>query len=327
MNRKSKMITAVDVKTGIEKTVGTSEKTTELRVFENWTPALKDGSGMTTDNQTGLPVLQVNSLSSFIQAIGYPKFKFKHAFQIVYRGQTKLHPSGNDSFGRYRFLPSAFRKGQSQKSMQTAIELQKKQVAAVRKANNVFKDVSDRIVEALLQQYGLGSTWIDAVDNIWVALWFACHKVDELQPNPKKRPKGSRNFIHMVRRDPRTEKKAERFAYVLLMKGKDDKDNYATELVDLRCEIPSYFIRPHVQHGLLVRCWHNNDPNMVSIIQGIIRIKLEDALEWLGTGRILSPEMMMPNPNYDCGFRQLLDSEQEMFDKNLDGKFRFPIYC
>ena len=30
--------------------------------------------------------------------------------------------------------------------------------------------------EALLQHYGIRTTWIDVVDNIWVALWFACHR-------------------------------------------------------------------------------------------------------------------------------------------------------
>ncbi|WP_420914265.1 FRG domain-containing protein [Comamonas aquatica] len=27
-----------------------------------------------------------------------------------------------------------------------------------------------------MQHYGLNTTWIDIVDNIWVALWFACHE-------------------------------------------------------------------------------------------------------------------------------------------------------
>lgn len=299
-------------------------------VFENWSPQIPDGSFISVDERTGLPVLQVATLSSFIQAIGYPKFHCEPDSKIVYRGQTILHSTGVDKDGRYRFLPSAFRHGGKQKGRQIAIESIRCRIKAIRATNKTLADENkfpDRIVEAILQQYGPESTWIDAVDNIWVALWFACHKVDSFHPDPKKRPKDDRNFIHMVRREARTEKKADRFAYVLLLKGKDNKDNHKTELVDLRREIPSYFIRPHVQHGLLVRAKNGNDTNMVSLIQGIIRIKLEDALEWLGTGRILSPEMMMPNPNYDCGFRQLLDSEQAMFDKSLDGKFRFPIYC
>ena len=299
-------------------------------VFENWSPQIPDGSCSSYDERTGLPVLQVATLSSFIQAMGYPKYLCGPDSQIVFRGQTRLHSTGVDNNGRYRFLPSAFRHGGKQKGRQIAIESIQYRIKAIRETNKTLADENkfpDRIVEAILQQYGPESTWIDAVDNIWVALWFACHKVDDFHPDPKKRPKDDRNFIHMVRRDPRTEKKSDRFAYVLLLEGKDDKENHTTELVDLRREIPSYFIRPHVQHGLLVRARNGNDMNMFSLIQGIIRIKLEDALEWLGTGRILSPEMMIPNPNYDCGFRQLLDSEQVMFDKNLDGKFRFPIYC
>ena len=296
-----------------------AEENRIVSVFEKWAPQCKDGSSLIYDEHTGLPVLQVNTLPSFIQAVGYPKHIHKQ-FRILYRGQTELYDTGKDSNGQYRFLPSIFREGQRQATRQKAAELLKRQIDEVRKSNKTFADAkqfSNRIVEALLQQYGLKTKWIDAVDNVWVALWFACYKVDEYHPEKEA---GERPFIHMIRRDPR--KETTRFAYILLLKGQDGAE---TEMVDLRCEIPSLFIRPHIQHGLLVRKKHANaiKPNMVSLIQEIIRIKLEDALEWLGTGRILTPEMMMPNPNFDWGFRKLLESERKMTSE----KILFPIYC
>ena len=125
----------------------------------------------------------------------------------------------------------------------------------------------------------------------------------------------------MVRRNPFKEAEHDRYAYILLLTGKNDEE---TEMVDLRKSIPSIFIRPHIQHGLLVRTRSVTNPNMVSLIQGIVRIKLDDALEWLGEGRSLTAESMMPAPNYDSGFRQLIESEHRMTKENM---FHYPIYC
>lgn len=292
-----------------------------FRAFEKWGPPLKDGSAVSYDEQTGLAVLQVNSLAAFIQAMGYLKFKLKDECNVFYRGQTKLFFEEKDDSGMFYFRPTALRKVQKPSAMRNAISKLQKQVEIVRQANRMFQNkikYPDRVIEALLQQYGYGTTWFDAVDNIWVALWFACHRSDYTVKIDT--DGGSRSFIHMVRRIPRDEDDSERFAYIILLKGKNGGDS---ELVDLRCEIPSQFIRPHVQHGLLVRKTSRSNPNMFSLIKGIIRIRLEKALEWLGTGRILLPETMMPPPNYDSGFKQLLESEHKMGED----KILFPIYC
>ena len=90
----------------------------------------------------------------------------------------------------------------------------------------------------------------------------------------------------------------------------------------IRKEIPSHFIRPHVQHGMLIRS--KSFINMESLIQGIIRIDLNDALEWLGEGRILLPESIFPPPNYDSGFSWLLENEWKIMNAC---KSCFPIYC
>ena len=290
-------------------------------VFENWSPQIPDGSFPAYDERTGLPVLQVNTLAAFIQAMGYLKFKLRDECNVVYRGQTKLYFDKKDASGLYYFRPTALREVQKPSAMGNAIKALQKQVAIVRRANPMFQELTtypDKVIEALLQQYGYGTTWFDAVDNIWVALWFACHRSDYTVKIDT--DGGSRSFIHMVRRIPRDEDDSERFAYIILLKAKNGGDS---ELVDLRCEIPSQFIRPHIQHGLLVRTKSRSNPNMFSLIKGIIRIRLEKALEWLGTGRILLPEMMMPPPNYDSGFKQLLESEHKMGED----KILFPIYC
>lgn len=79
--------------------------------FHSWKPPFNDGSSCRYDVDTGLEVLQVNTLQSLIQALGYLKYKFANKdVQIVYRGQTSRYKDmGTDDNGRYLFQPSALR--------------------------------------------------------------------------------------------------------------------------------------------------------------------------------------------------------------------------
>ena len=301
---------------------------TVINKFHGWKPPCNDGSKCVYDTNTGLEVLQVNSLQSLVQALGYLKFKLSDAgVRVVYRGQTELY-SGVDQDGAHYFQPSALRSVKRTKALNDAKCKIKEHVAAIRTMIPRFAEkdslnnyrYSDSIIEGLLQQYGIKTTWFDAVDNIWVALWFACHRSEYPVDVEISGRNDKRFFIHMIRRDPNAEPRKKRYAYILVL-GVSEKED---EIIDLRCSLPSDFIRPHVQHGLLIRTKNAKSINMVRLIKGIVRLKLTDALQWLGQGSILLPERIVPPPNYDSGFRQLLESESR-----YDGKcpFRFPIYC
>ena len=289
--------------------------------FRNWMSPLNDGSKDVVDEGTGLHCLHVKTLSSLIQAIGYKKFQAnKCGHHIYFRGQTELYkcPKRGDP---YEFKPSALRGRRNEGALQDAKKVIKQEIAMFRRMNSsLFKDEREYpndVIEGLLQQYGLKTTWFDVVDNIWVALWFSCYKsvfpveIDTTAKNV------SRAFVKMMRRDVNKEPTTAQFAYILLLGDEN------AEVVDLRCTLPSMFIRPHVQHGLLIRAAGVRSPNMASLIKGIIRMDLYDALEWLGESRLLTPESMMPPPNTDSGFKQLLASEAE----NTEEPFiKFPIY-
>ena len=300
-------------------------------VFQDWKSAGKHGVSIVGDSETGLKVAHIRSLSALIQAIGYVKFKHKDKFDIYYRGQAELYAKTCvDQEGNYWFQPTALREARKSQSIATAKTIIADRVAAIRGLNSKFRctnQYSDRVIEALLHQYGMTSTWIDVVDNIWIALWFACYKSDATvrfnirHPSQLAPPFPKRVFYHMVRRNPRTEEATKPYAYIFLLAGKDMKSG-KMEMIDLRKEIPSHFIRPHVQHGMMIRGrpWIN----MLKLVQGIIRIDLYDALEWLGEGRILLSESIFPPPNYDSGFKWLLENEMRIMHRS---NACFPIYC
>ena len=286
----------------------------------SWKSPFNDGSKCMRDKKTGLEVLHLNSIQSLIQALGYLKYKYPY-MTILYRGQTELYDTGVDGDGQYFFQPSALRGIKRVQALNAAKRKLQEKVAVLRKMIPQFADekkISDAVLEGLLQQYGISTTWFDVVVNIWIALWFACYKAD----NSVYVGKGSnrRCLLHMVRRKVYKEKIKDRFAYVFVLGA----DSQKAEIIDLRCKLPSNFIRPHAQHGLLIRTSGAKTINMIGLVKGIIRIRLEDALEWLGDGKILSPEIIVPPPNYDSGFGMLLNSEQEYVAEDV---IRFPIYC
>lgn len=299
--------------------------------FAKLKPAREDGSMMVHDPSTGVPIFQAGSLPSLIQALGYVKFTHRGK-RIFYRGQHHLHCGEKDSSGNYLFQPALFRgTGRDAENRTGKLDHLQKLIAEIRKNNPRFKSAKkfeDKVLEGLLQQYGIATSWFDVVDNIWVALWFACFRIDNTIKilEGTEAVQAKREFIHMIRRNPKKEREKthqEPFAYIFLLGETNDN---RTEILDLREKIPSDFIRPHVQHGLLIRLLSKHGkpaPNMFPLVYGIVAIRLDDALEWMGQGGILTPENMMPPPNYDSGFRQLLNSENDMPEEM---HCHFPLY-
>jgi hypothetical protein len=177
----------------------------------------------------------------------------------------------------------------------------------------ITEQINKDALEPLLQHYGISTTWIDVVDNAWIALWFALHTANTAGPNNK--------FIHFDRRELSG---AESFGYIILIRT-DASDKRSkkkgfilgtkTETVDLREATPSVFLRPHAQHGLLFReCGvgqretgqASRKPDYSSHICGIIRFDLSNAISWLGEGQLHLVRSIFPPPYFDPGYQILL---------------------
>jgi FRG domain len=252
----------------------------------------------------GQEVLHVQDPHALIQASGYLKFtRANQGEAIFFRGQSQTYPS---------LTPTLFRSiGGTQSAQSARVRDRNEFMADIVARSPILSTFGDYAHEPLLQHYGVSTTWIDLVDNIWVALWFSCYKAHVSGDKSQ--------YLHFERRDAATSN--DEFAYILLI-GADYTQTGApglfkgpnTELVDLRLACPSIFLRPHAQHGVLFRKRGQGVMRPVDYsgqVRGVIGIRLSDALAWLGDAKTLSVHALFPPPYYDFGYRILLDGRFE----------------
>ena len=255
-------------------------------------------------DESNFEVLHADEPHALVMAAGY--LKFKHASSdsegIYFRGQRKLYG---------QLVPSLFRGLTNQKTQERNITALTDAINEFKNAGSIFASFGEYAHEPLLQHYGINTTWIDLVDNVWVALWFACHRAISAGKNSQ--------YLHFQKRVPNN---AEQYAYVLLVasdivRRNRNKPGYfsgeRTEMVDLRMAAPSVFLRPHAQHGLLFRMrgvdGNGRPTDYAEQIRGVIRVNLSDALNWLGDGKMVGTHALFPPPYYDSGYEILLSCQ------------------
>lgn len=288
--------------------------------------ALLKSEGVALEEQSvwvdGLPVdlrmASVDSLPALIQLVGYLKYKYSIG-NVLLRGQTSLYPKLSASLFRPSpGSPSVNRRNRAKnigelvaraaswtcdhRHHRSATCSEKVRQPRRSEVQLVAAGTPRYAVEPLLQHYGIRTRWLDVVDNLWVALWFACHRFVTIEDS----------FQHVVRRVPEAEPEEDRFAYlliVMLMEAAPEvhpglfRDPGAGTVVDLRRAVPSFYLRPHAQHGLLV---HPADDDASNLTVVPVKVGLRRALEWLGNSLLLSDHGLFPPATVDTGYRKLL---------------------
>ncbi len=259
-----------------------------------------------------IDVLHIDSLPRLVQAVGYLKYRppsgasYLRGQHSLYNGTvepTLLRGRRNITSAEHA-LSELIRTSSDWKCTHPdhrPIVCPEKLLPAPRSARRLFKaGVPRYAAEPLLQHYGIRTHWIDVVDNLWVALWFACHKFVRAY-----------EFTHIVRRN--LADGGEDSVYIITVNIPGDiserrpglygYDN-GTRVIDLRKAAPSFYLRPHAQHGLLIR--PRTDDGALDL--AAFQIPLASALEWLGSSVLLSPFGLYPPASVDEGYRRLLDS-------------------
>ena len=280
------------------------------------------GGEWVVDLPSGFEVLHVRTPHLLLQAAGYLKHTLakNKPMTVLFRGQPELYPT---------LLPSLYRGATTARTKSKRDQLLRQHLDKIEEEKKIMRAVPSYAREAVLQHYGIRTRYLDVVDNVWVALWFACHAAVTA---------GKRNdFLHFERRRIRPVStpaaalppsggiasagvQDKKFAYVLLVAaGSVPYDNRragvfvgdsGTELVDLRVAVPSQFLRPHAQHGLVVRRAKHNDYTHMDcsdFVVGVLRVDLADAFDWLGSGSLVTIHSLFPPAAYDSGYREILE--------------------
>lgn len=270
--------------------------------------------------QHEVPIFDVSDYRALNQLIGYAKFLNTEYGDVYYRGEVHLHKS---------LLPSISRQPNCNK-YEEALNVAIKNAIADEKFSNTAKlsgfkgrDNPALIVEALLQHYGYSTHFVDLVDNHWVALWFGLNKFKKIK-NLSEYCYYEKRIINPIELATAKEPEAGIYQYMLLVAV----DNNAAPVergiyvgneiitIDLRSSLPSIFLRPHAQHGLVVRR-NIHEPtasfDIASNVVAIVRLRIDNVISWIGAGNLLESANLFPSPAYDYGYEILLQ-RKDLFE-------------
>ena len=277
------------------------------------------------DCGNSVPVYDVSTMHGLNQLIGHAKFNNKEYGQVLYRGESKLHGS---------LIPSLFRGCRGTTRWGQISPLVSKILLSdeLRSAVNAGTDLklARHKVEGMLQHYGVQTRFLDLVDNHWVALWMGLHNCCEAKIIGHYFHYEKRHIplVEMASGIPVKEEDLYQYILMLALPKSNNVDTEGIELtdgfikVDLRQALPSVFLRPHSQHGLVARKKVNystlaKDYDMASQVIGILRIRIDKANSWLGDGMLLSQDNLFPSPMNDYGYDLLLHLSEDFLPKGF----------
>jgi hypothetical protein len=146
---------------------------------------------------------------------------------------------------------------------------------------------------ALLQHYGLRTPWLDLVDNIYTAAWFATNRYCRDQ----------RGGGHYSR-------SAERYGWLYLI-ATGHQNHSRLFCVDLRKHHSSMCLRLHAQHGLSAATQHDGAPiEHFDYGQHVVaRVRIPNDTRFIVSGALASPRFFFPSAHLDESYA-LLRSER-----------------
>lgn len=206
--------------------------------------------------------------------------------KVFYRGQER----------DYSLVPSLYR---SAKTGEDAIEAEQKLEEIMACIKRSFDQIgTDDEREALCQHYGLHTRWIDIVDNIQTALWFA--------------------YDRSYTKDDREQRFDEDVGYIYVVAVPDDEKK--VKVIDLR-EKPSQFLRPHTQQAFAAKTSNpSKELGKLSAYQIVTFIVPRTLLRiWSNYDNIPS-DYMYPNNVTDAGLRFWEQAIENLKKAGLDIK-------
>ena len=232
-------------------------------------------------NSNETPHLYINDMRVLAGFTGYLKFQCweKNKSKVYYRGQREP----------FTLIPSLFREitDKNKNIIETTNERLQTRYKAYAKLVEEIKHLYEatRFQEnfgPVLQHYGIRTPWIDLIDNVFVAVWFATHKFNSNETNICKPDDGYR--------------------WIYFMEIKEDQMKYE----DLREFHTSLSLRLHTQHGISAtrktNAWNMENRNLDEYV--IARVKIPKDMT-LDDDNVFSAEYMFPSEEFDNTYKYL----------------------
>lgn len=262
--------------------------------FENKTPSDIEFEEATFKCGKTVKVYTIKSVHDLTQFIGYGKYMNNHGHNVLLRGQTGLYEGA--------LIPSLYR---GRTNVNSFTENYGRRINSLKREVRSFKQYDRLVLEPLLQHYGIKTPYLDLVDNVWVALWFALHQA-------KTKIINAHEYVYYYNNE-------NDYAYILLIATDaiqiSDKSGVylgtETTLIDLRKALPSYFLRPHAQHAYMLRKKECAPDDYSDLIIGVARIPIDIGLKWLGNNDFLTVSSLFPAAYFDSGYAVLLKNYPE----------------
>lgn len=281
------------------------------------------------DSGNTVPIFEVFSVFGFNRIVGYLKYLNRSYANVYSRGECKLHKS---------LIPSLYREKSDIKNEDKKVTMIVNRFLADEALSKSLslefddKETSRHRVEGVLQHYGATTSFLDVVDNHWIALWMGLNKYEVKQQTDLYAEYKERKipFIDKLNgnADYADKQKWEDaiYQYVLLIATpvaaelSTDGINRTKEFIeiDLRKALPSTYLRPHAQHGLVIKKNiskenpQKEDFDISTNVVCIVKIRIDRAKTWIGNGELLTQDNLIPPPGYDPGYDLLL-SKYDIF--------------
>ena len=220
-------------------------------------------------------ITDYRALGAITGIVRYYVHKEQLREQIFYRGQHEEWP----------LKPSLYRNCDTKEKMLLAEQWRAKALEIVKEEKFDF-DGTDDEREAMAQHYGLATSFVDVVDHIQTALWFAY--------------------------DGMTEK--ESVGYIYILSVPQDK----ATVIDLR-DKPSKWLRPHTQQAF---CFRMNQPKEFGKISERYHIMTlvipKDLLRLWSNYDVVKREYIYPPNLFDDGITFGKKAENRLKDAGFD---------
>lgn len=215
----------------------------------------------------------------------------KSEISILMRGQSD-HYDG--------MVPSLFRTLASSvmsSSLLQAETLFEKEVAQIN-----FERFKRPHLAALLQHYGYRTAWLDVVDNLWVAVWFATHILEGVGQRKWTRQRhGGSGWLYLI---------AARASL---------KDPCA---IDLRREHHGLSLRPHTQSGWSIRGPNGLEHDLRASVIGCIEFPINE--RWSISGHMGSSGFLFPAKQLDDTLRRLVENDVDHIAGSIESRLHLP---